>query len=359
MFDAEQRVVIANERYAEIYGLTPEQVKPGTTLRQILEQRIAKGVYADADPEALHQGARCQRSTRPREVHAAERRALHLRRAQPMRERRLGHARTRTSPSASKLSRARLEQQNAAARRGHEQHVQGLAMFDDRAAARHLQQALCRDVRPDAGAGAARHDRCARSSSTGSPAAATRRHDAATSSLERCSLARPARSTREVHELRTAASSPYRYSAMAERRQRHHASGHHRAAPLRGQDRAHGAARRADRPAQPRAAQRAARAGAGPRQARRDGGGPPARSRPLQDRQRHARPSRRRQAPEDGDASACAALVRETDTIARMGGDEFAVLQVGDRPAGRRHRAGAAHHRGGRARPTTSTASRW
>ena len=50
-------VVIANERYAEIYGLTPEQVKPGTTLRQIIEHRIARGLYAGANPEALHQGA--------------------------------------------------------------------------------------------------------------------------------------------------------------------------------------------------------------------------------------------------------------------------------------------------------------
>ena len=43
MFDAEQRLVVCNNRYAELYRLTPEQVKPGTTLRQILEHRIANG----------------------------------------------------------------------------------------------------------------------------------------------------------------------------------------------------------------------------------------------------------------------------------------------------------------------------
>jgi diguanylate cyclase (GGDEF)-like protein/PAS domain S-box-containing protein len=52
MFDAAQRVVIANARYAEIYGLTHDQVKPGTTLRQIVEARIAKGLYAGPDPES-------------------------------------------------------------------------------------------------------------------------------------------------------------------------------------------------------------------------------------------------------------------------------------------------------------------
>jgi diguanylate cyclase (GGDEF)-like protein len=51
MVDAEHRVLIANDRYAEMYGLTPEQVKPGTTLRQIIEHRIAKGLYAGANPE--------------------------------------------------------------------------------------------------------------------------------------------------------------------------------------------------------------------------------------------------------------------------------------------------------------------
>ena len=43
MFCAEQRIVVCNNRYAEIYGLTPEQVTPGTSLRQIVEYRIANG----------------------------------------------------------------------------------------------------------------------------------------------------------------------------------------------------------------------------------------------------------------------------------------------------------------------------
>ena len=52
MFDREQRVVACNERYATMYGLTPEMTKPGTTLRQIIERRIAKGIYdAGASPD--------------------------------------------------------------------------------------------------------------------------------------------------------------------------------------------------------------------------------------------------------------------------------------------------------------------
>ena len=53
LFDADQRVVIANRRYAEIYGLTREQVKRGTTLRQILEARAANGVYDHIDARGL------------------------------------------------------------------------------------------------------------------------------------------------------------------------------------------------------------------------------------------------------------------------------------------------------------------
>ena len=43
MFDAEQRVVVSNARYGEIYHLTHDQIKPGTSLAQILDYRRQKG----------------------------------------------------------------------------------------------------------------------------------------------------------------------------------------------------------------------------------------------------------------------------------------------------------------------------
>src|SRR5262249_41248459 len=51
MYDAEQRLLVANLRFSEIYGLTPEQTRPGTTAHQILEHRIANGTYAGIAPE--------------------------------------------------------------------------------------------------------------------------------------------------------------------------------------------------------------------------------------------------------------------------------------------------------------------
>src|SRR5215467_5589858 len=51
MFDRERRLVVCNARYAEIYGLPPELLKPGTTQRQVLEQRVAAGIYDGNDPQ--------------------------------------------------------------------------------------------------------------------------------------------------------------------------------------------------------------------------------------------------------------------------------------------------------------------
>jgi diguanylate cyclase (GGDEF)-like protein/PAS domain S-box-containing protein len=51
MFDADHRLIMCNRLYAEMYGLTPEQVKPGTTVRQIFEYRMARGTYHVKDQE--------------------------------------------------------------------------------------------------------------------------------------------------------------------------------------------------------------------------------------------------------------------------------------------------------------------
>ena len=49
LFDDQQRIVVANQRYAEMYGLPLESVRAGTTLREILQARVARGVYSDVE----------------------------------------------------------------------------------------------------------------------------------------------------------------------------------------------------------------------------------------------------------------------------------------------------------------------
>ncbi|HEY6024762.1 MAG TPA: EAL domain-containing protein [Pseudolabrys sp.] len=51
MFDASQRLIVCNKKYADIYGLTDDQTKPGTPIHTILEHRIASG-NAPEDHEA-------------------------------------------------------------------------------------------------------------------------------------------------------------------------------------------------------------------------------------------------------------------------------------------------------------------
>jgi diguanylate cyclase (GGDEF)-like protein len=53
MFDADYKLVLCNDRYGEIYGLRPEQVAKGTTLRQIIEHRTSNGLLADRSPDAI------------------------------------------------------------------------------------------------------------------------------------------------------------------------------------------------------------------------------------------------------------------------------------------------------------------
>jgi diguanylate cyclase (GGDEF)-like protein len=50
LFDASARLIICNRRYHEMYGLTPNLIKPGCTLRELLKRRCESGTMS-GDPE--------------------------------------------------------------------------------------------------------------------------------------------------------------------------------------------------------------------------------------------------------------------------------------------------------------------
>jgi diguanylate cyclase (GGDEF)-like protein len=51
MFDGNKDLAVCNAQYAQMYGLSPEIVKPGTPFRQILQYRIDNGMFMVGDPE--------------------------------------------------------------------------------------------------------------------------------------------------------------------------------------------------------------------------------------------------------------------------------------------------------------------
>jgi PAS domain-containing protein len=51
MFDSAGRLVLSNQRYIKMYGLSPEVVKPGCTVRELVLHRIERGSFFCADPE--------------------------------------------------------------------------------------------------------------------------------------------------------------------------------------------------------------------------------------------------------------------------------------------------------------------
>ena len=53
MFDSDKKLVIANDEYSIIYGLSPEQATPGTTLDAILRARVAVGSSPKNDDEYI------------------------------------------------------------------------------------------------------------------------------------------------------------------------------------------------------------------------------------------------------------------------------------------------------------------
>jgi diguanylate cyclase (GGDEF)-like protein/PAS domain S-box-containing protein len=52
IFDKQRKVVFCNKRYMEIYGLSSEQVKPGTPLNELIQRRLAMGHKAPSNSDA-------------------------------------------------------------------------------------------------------------------------------------------------------------------------------------------------------------------------------------------------------------------------------------------------------------------
>jgi hypothetical protein len=50
MFDAQGRIVLLNRRYLEMYSLSPDVIKPGVTLRELIKHRITTGLLS-GDPD--------------------------------------------------------------------------------------------------------------------------------------------------------------------------------------------------------------------------------------------------------------------------------------------------------------------
>src|ERR1700722_2547374 len=42
-FDGSKRLIVANARYAALYDIAPEEIRPGMTLREIVDLRFAAG----------------------------------------------------------------------------------------------------------------------------------------------------------------------------------------------------------------------------------------------------------------------------------------------------------------------------
>src|SRR3970282_1941505 len=81
MFGADATLVVSNDRYIEMYGLSKDVIKPGCTLRQLLEHRgevgLLTGDIGKYHDDILEQVRR--REVFSWEVTTADGRAIHIR----------------------------------------------------------------------------------------------------------------------------------------------------------------------------------------------------------------------------------------------------------------------------------------
>src|SRR5581483_5583337 len=57
LFDRETRLIIANARFAEVYGMNPALLVPGDRHHDIIQGMVAAGVFAAPTAEAIAAGS--------------------------------------------------------------------------------------------------------------------------------------------------------------------------------------------------------------------------------------------------------------------------------------------------------------
>lgn len=67
MYDSNQQIIVCNQKYAEMYGLSAEQTKAGTCLLEILEHRIAAGT-SPTDTDYIESRLKLVSEQRPRNL---------------------------------------------------------------------------------------------------------------------------------------------------------------------------------------------------------------------------------------------------------------------------------------------------
>ena len=53
MYDADNRLIVCNDKYAAFFNADPEVVKPGVTLREVFEHGVARGTYPGQTADEL------------------------------------------------------------------------------------------------------------------------------------------------------------------------------------------------------------------------------------------------------------------------------------------------------------------
>jgi diguanylate cyclase (GGDEF)-like protein/PAS domain S-box-containing protein len=78
LFDASQRLVVCNQRYIEMYGLSAEVLKPGCSFREIIAHRKATGSFVGDDEEYSSQVLRDIWQRNSRIIDTTDGRSVHI-----------------------------------------------------------------------------------------------------------------------------------------------------------------------------------------------------------------------------------------------------------------------------------------